>query len=95
MNLYSTNSLKTLAISSMVELGLVNLALIEASLHTFNIPALLLTLTTLACGLNKGNKALQTLIVLVKLTLTETSACSENGAVEACFIYNFKIKRTF
>ena len=37
--------------------------------------------THLACGLNNGNKLLQTSNVPQKLVLTVTSACSENGSV--------------
>ena len=67
--IYSTNSLRTFAISSTVAVLLVNLALMAASLHTFSMPARLETLTTRACGRNRGNKALQTLTVPVKFTL--------------------------
>jgi len=37
-----------------------------------------------ACGRKMGKRVLQTVSVLQKFVLNVTSACSRNGAVEAC-----------
>jgi len=89
---YSTNSFRTLAMSAIEALGLVNLFLIAASLHTLSMPALLETLTTRACGRNSGNKALQTLIVPVKFILIVCTACCAKG-VGSAFYANIFISK--